>query len=90
MQLSALLEREAPPRKLTLVPLVAKKIMMKQLQPRYLLQFKVGANVDENFIPPSVNTCTKVVVKKHNVSSKYNTSFLHTLRPKQGYSGAKP
>ena len=27
---------------------VAKKIMMKQLQPRYLLQFKVGANVDEN------------------------------------------
>ena len=65
--LSALLEREAPPRKLTLVPLVAKKIMMKQLQPRYLLQFKVGANVDENFIPPSVNTCTKVVVKKHKL-----------------------
>ena len=31
------LEREAPPRKLTLVPLVAKKLIMKQLHPRYIL-----------------------------------------------------
>ena len=33
LQLSVLLEREAPPRKLTLVQVAAKKIMMKQLHP---------------------------------------------------------